>query len=319
MMNIKKLVVVFILSLFLCSGCSQETEEQIIAEGSIQSIIQNHGKEDENTISQIPDYDGEPYVVLNQNEPLFTQKEKQNVKPFETYEKLDVLKRCGQAYANICREIMPKEEREAIGQVKPSGWHTAKYNELVEGNYLYNRCHLIGYQLAGENANEKNLITGTRYLNVMGMLPFENEVDDYVEETGNHVLYRVTPVFENDNLVASGVMMEAWSVEDQGKGVCFNVYCYNVQPGVEIDYETGESREAENADEIIAEMMNHDKSENEHYKEYKYVLNTNTKKYHVPECSSVSDIKKEHRKYSNENKKALKRAGYEPCKRCIVK
>lgn len=198
--------------------------------------------ENENTVvslEEIPDYSGEPYIVLNNNNPDFSESDLTET-PFEIYSELDGLGRCGAAYANICEEIMPTEERESIGQVKPSGWHTVKYDN-VDGKYLYNRCHLIGYQLAGENANEKNLITGTRYMNVEGMLPFENMVADYVKETRNHVLYRVTPVFEDGNLVASGVQMEAMSVEDQGEGILFHVYVYNVQPGITIDYATGES------------------------------------------------------------------------------
>ena len=192
-------------------------------------------------MDDIPDYSGQPYVVLEDNWPDFDAGEL-TLEAFETYSELDALGRCGPAYANICLEIMPTEPRGDIGQVKPSGWQTAKY-DCVDGKYLYNRCHLIGYQLAWENANRKNLITGTRYMNVEGMLPFENMVDDYVENTGNHVLYRVTPVFEGANLVASGVQLEAFSVEDEGEGVCFNVYVYNVQPGVGIDYATGESWE----------------------------------------------------------------------------
>lgn len=186
-------------------------------------------------------YNGEPYVELNDNVPNFTTREKNNTKAFENYHRLDALGRCGTAQANICKELMPTEKRGAIGMVKPSGWNTVKY-DVVDGKYLYNRCHLIGFQLAGENANKKNLITGTRYLNVDGMLPFEDEVADYVKDTDHHVLYRVTPVFKGDNLVAEGVEMEAYSVEDKGKGICFHVFVYNVQPGVTIDYATGESR-----------------------------------------------------------------------------
>ena len=189
----------------------------------------------------IPEYSGNPYVELNGNLPYFTDEELSTT-AFELYSELDSLGRCGAAYANVCKEIMPTEERGSIGMVKPTGWHTVKY-DCITDRYLYNRCHLIGYQLAGENANEKNLITGTRYLNVDGMLPFENEVADYVNDTDNHVLYRVTPVFSGDNLVASGVIIEAKSVEDNGAGVQFNVYCYNVQPGISIDYTTGESWE----------------------------------------------------------------------------
>ena len=192
------------------------------------------------TLADIPEYSGEPYVVLNDNWPDFDV-EDLTTEPFEIYSELDSLGRCGVAYAHVCLEIMPTEERGNIGQVKPSGWQTVKY-DFVDGKYLYNRCHLIGYQLAGENAHERNLITGTRYMNVAGMLPFENMVDSYVEETGNHVLYRVTPIFEGNNLVASGVQMEGFSVEDEGEGICFNVFVYNVQPGVVIDYATGNSR-----------------------------------------------------------------------------
>lgn len=193
-------------------------------------------------ISDIPEYSGLPYVEINSNVPYFTDDEKVNIEVFEEYSNLDFLGRCGLAYANICPEIMPTEERGEIGMIKPSGWHTVKYNDLIDGNYLYNRCHLIAFCLAGENANEKNLITGTRYLNIEGMLPFETQVASYVERTGNHVLYRVTPSYEGNNLVADGVRIEAWSIEDNGKGICFNVYCYNVQPGIEIDYKTGDSR-----------------------------------------------------------------------------
>lgn len=189
---------------------------------------------------EIPEYEETPYVEINGNQPYFTESE-YVLESFEIYSELDELGRCGTAYANVCREIMPTEERGAIGSVKPTGWHTVKYPGIISDNYLYNRCHLIAFSLAGENANEKNLITGTRYLNVEGMLPFEMEVLDYVEETDNHVLYRVTPVFEGDNMVADGVVMEAYSVEDSGEGVSFCVYVYNVQPGIEIDYATGES------------------------------------------------------------------------------
>ena len=190
----------------------------------------------------IPEYEGEPFVLINQNIPFF-EKDDYTTESFENYSELDELGRCGAAYANISKELMPTEERGQIGDVRPSGWHTVKYPDLIEDRYLYNRCHLIGYQLSGENANEKNLITGTRYMNVEGMLPFENKVADYVRRSDNHVLYRVTPVFAGNNLVATGVLMEAYSVEDRGEGVCFCVFVHNVQPGIEIDYRTGESKE----------------------------------------------------------------------------
>lgn len=191
------------------------------------------------SLDAIPAYDGKAYVAVNNNEPFFTDSD-MTTTAFENYSDLDSLGRCGVAYANICKEIMPTEKRGKIGMIKPSGWHTVKY-DVIKDRYLYNRCHLIGYQLAGENANPKNLITGTRYLNVEGMLPFENLVADYVNNTGNHVLYRVTPMFSGDNLVANGVLIEAKSVEDNGGGILFNVYCYNVQPGVGINYENGDS------------------------------------------------------------------------------
>ena len=191
------------------------------------------------SIQNVPAFSGEPYVIINDNEPGF-QKEDMTTDSYEFYSDLDSLGRCGYVMACIGWDIMPTEERGNIGQVKPSGWQTVKY-DFVDGKYLYNRCHLIGYQLTGENANKQNLITGTRYLNVEGMLPFENMVADYIKETGNHVLYRVTPVYDGNNLVARGVQMEAFSVEDSGAGICFHVYIYNNQPGVVIDYATGES------------------------------------------------------------------------------
>ena len=190
-------------------------------------------------LSSIPAFSGAAYIAINDNIPGFSLADITTAS-FETYSSLDSLGRCGVAYSNIGTDLMPTEERGAIGQVKPSGWHTVKY-DCVNGKYLYNRCHLIGYQLTAENANTKNLITGTRYLNMEGMLPFENMVADYIKETGNHVLYRVTPIFEGENLVASGVQMEAMSVEDNGDGILFNVYCYNAQPGVGIDYSSGDS------------------------------------------------------------------------------
>ena len=201
------------------------------------------------TMDSLAEYAGEPYVILYGNQPAFTEEERTCTQTYEAYSEMDLLGRCGVAKACVGLDLMPTEARGSIGMVKPSGWHTVRYDDLVDGNYLYNRCHLIGYQLSGENANEMNLITGTRYLNVQGMLPFENQVADYVRETGNHVLYRVTPDFRNVELVARGVQIEAWSVEDHGEGVCFHVYCYNVQPGVEIRYLDGESHRAE---ELVA-------------------------------------------------------------------
>ena len=218
----------------------KEPEESSVPSNEAEPVI---------TMDTLPAYAGEPYVILHGNEPSFTEEERTSPKAYEVYEPLDLIGRCSVTEACIGPELMPTEERGAIGMVKPSGWHTVRYDDLIDGNYLYNRCHLIGYQLTGENANESNLITGTRYMNVEGMLPFENLVADYVQETGNHVLYRVTPDFRGVELVARGVQMEAWSVEDNGEGIRFHVYCYNVQPGVEIRYLDGESwRIGENAE-----------------------------------------------------------------------
>lgn len=273
-------------------------------------------------LSQIPNYTGSPYAVLNDNEPEFD--DDFTTEAFEDYSELDDLGRCGAAYANICQELMPTEKRGDIGMVKPSGWHTVKYPDIIKDRYLYNRCHLIGYQLAGENANVKNLITGTRYLNVEGMLPFENDVADYVKETGNHVLYRVTPVFDGDNLVASGVQMEAESVEDDGAGVKFNVYCYNVQPGIGIDYETGDSwidkmpaiKEESETDTAAISDSGTETTDGMQAELAEYIINTNTRKFHKPECNSVAKMKANNKKEFTGSREELIAEGYEPCGNC---
>lgn len=259
-------------------------------------------------LSDIPAYSGAPYVVLDGNIPEFPDSDRTTVS-FETYSELDPLGRCGGAYANIGVDLMPTEERGSIGQVKPSGWHLAKY-DIVDGMYLYNRCHLIGYQLTGENSNEKNLITGTRYLNVEGMLPFENMVADYIQETGNHVLYRVTPIFQGDNLIADGVRMEAESVEDGGEGICFHVYCYNVQPGIRIDYATGDSR----LDETFPTQT--DVSDPSAGGATVYILNTNTHKFHEPSCSGAADISEKNRRSFTGTREEVMAMGYSPCGLC---
>ena len=202
------------------------------------TLLRSSVKENETTVPSGTQTD-EAYIKVNGNVPRFSEEEKKNAAAFDSYSDLDALGRCGVAFACVGKETMPTEERGPIGSIKPSGWHSVKY-DFVDGKYLYNRCHLIGYQLTAENANEKNLITGTRYLNTKGMLPFENMVADYVKETGNHVMYRVTPIFVGDELLARGVHIEAESVEDGGDGIMFNVFCYNVQPGVVLDYATGE-------------------------------------------------------------------------------
>lgn len=254
-------------------------------------------------------YDGKPYVVINDNDPDFTDAD-MTTTSFESYGELDGLGRCTTAFANIGKDLMPAEKRGSIGEVKPTGWQTAKYDN-VDGKYLYNRCHLIGYQLTGENANAKNLITGTRYLNVDGMLPFENMVADYIKETGNHVLYRVTPVFSGDNLVASGVHMEAESVEDNGDGILFNVYCFNAQPGIAIDYATGDSHQD---DSIVADASKSTTAADANVQTY--ILNTNTKKFHKESCNSAKSMDASNKKIYTGSRQELIDMGYEACGVC---
>jgi len=262
------------------------------------------------SLSQVPKYNGEASVEVNGNKPYFTAKEKKNTKSFESYHKLDKLGRCGVAYANVCKDTMPTEERGAIGSVKPTGWHTVKYNGIVDGNYLYNRCHLIAYCLTAENANKKNLITGTRYLNIEGMLPYETKVANYVDRTGNHVLYRVTPVFKGDNLLASGVLMEGYSVEDKGKGIKFCVYAYNVQPDIKIDYKTGDSKL------ISDKSKNTVNNSSDQETKQTYIVNLNTKKFHKPNCRSVSSMSERNKKTYKGKRSSLINNGYSPCKIC---
>ena len=253
------------------------------------------------------------YTVLNNNIPEFSENEITTT-AFEEYSELDDLGRCGVAFACIGEEIMPTEERGAIGQIKPSGWQMAKY-DIVDGKYLYNRCHLIGYQLSGENANEKNLITGTRYMNVDGMLPFENKVADYIKETKNHVMYRVTPIFEGNNLLAKGVQMEAFSVEDNGEGVSFNVFVNNIQPGIEINYLDGTSKLKSNNSSEKTTKKEEEKPENEN-SDTIYILNTNTMKFHNEGCSSAKDIKPKNKESFNGTRTWLIDNGYSPCGIC---
>ena len=259
------------------------------------------------SLEEVPAYSGSPYVELDGNQPGFSLEER-TTDSFETYSTLDALGRCGPAYACIGQDLMPTEDRESISSVHPTGWVQAEY-DFVDGGSLYNRCHLIGFQLTGENANEENLITGTRYMNVEGMLPFENMVADYIKETGNHVLYRAAPIFEGENLVASGVVMEALSVEDEGEGVCFHVYVYNVQPGVEIDYATGESWETGDSASSALESQAEEQ-------ETDYVLNTSSKKFHLPDCPSVDSMSGKNRQEYHGTREELIAQGYEPCGSC---
>ena len=258
------------------------------------------------SLDDIPTYSGDAYIAVNDNQPFFTQDEL-TTDAFETYSELDSLGRCGTAYANICRELMPTEPRGDISSVKPTGWQSVKY-DFVDGKSLYNRCHLIGFQLAGENANPKNLITGTRYLNIEGMLPFENLVADYVKETDQHVLYRVTPVFQGQDLVARGVLMEGLSVEDNGEGVTFCVYAYNVQPGVDIDYATGDNHASDS--QSAGDASQADSAQGT------YVLNISSKKFHLPSCGGISDIKSSNRQDYTGPRQTLIDQGYQPCGRC---
>ena len=258
------------------------------------------------SLDDIPTYSGDAYIAVNDNQPFFTQDEL-TTEAFETYSELDSLGRCGTAYANICRELMPTEPRGDISSVKPTGWQSVKY-DFVDGKSLYNRCHLIGFQLAGENANPKNLITGTRYLNIEGMLPFENLVADYVKETDQHVLYRVTPVFQGQDLVARGVLMEGLSVEDNGEGVTFCVYAYNVQPGVDIDYATGDNHASDS--QSAGDASQADSAQGT------YVLNISSKKFHLPSCGGISDIKSSNRQDYTGPRQTLIDQGYQPCGRC---
>lgn len=284
------------------------------------------------SLRKIPAYSGTPYTEVNGNQPYFTEEEL-TTQSFETYSELDSLGRCGVAYANVGQDLMPTEPRGEIGAVKPTGWHLVKYDN-VDGKYLYNRCHLIAYMLAAENANPQNLITGTRYLNVQGMLPFETKVCDYVKNTGNHVLYRVTPIFDGDNLLADGVLMEAYSVEDAGEGISFCVFAYNVQPGIGIDYATGDnwaegsgtyqSTVASVAEETpvpqpetdTAVQITPESSVSQESRETTYVLNTNTKKFHYPTCSSVDDMKEKNKQIYTGSRDEVINMGYVPCKRC---
>lgn len=309
---------------------------QVQSDDSKQKVVHT-GTASAFNAADVPAYSGEPYTAVNNNEPYFTS-DNLTTEAFENYSELDALGRCGVAYANVCLETMPTEKRGSISEVKPTGWHSVKYDN-VDGKSLYNRCHLIGYQLTAENANQQNLITGTRYLNVDGMLPFENMVADYVKETDNHVLYRVTPIFTGDNLVADGVLMEGYSVEDEGDGICFCVYAYNVQPGITIDYATGDSwlssekgnSDSSSGDNSAVSQSAADKSgtqqaavQTESVKETsapvstgtEYILNTNTKKFHYPSCSSVKQMKASNKKEYTGSRDDLIAQGYDPCKKC---
>lgn len=298
------------MSLSTLTGCTETTGDNNTQSSSIESTLPSTWKESF-SLADVPEYTGDAYIAVHDNMPYFTQ-EDVTTQSFEDYTPLDQLGRCVEAYANVGQDLMPTEKRGNISSVKPSGWQAAKY-DFVDGKYLYNRCHLIGYQLTAENANKENLITGTRYLNIEGMLPFENMIADYVKETGNHVLYRVTPIFDGNNLVANGVLMEGYSVEDEGEGVCFCVYAYNVQPGVSIDYATGNNQEAKNA----TTQKENTKTENTtQAEETTYILNTDSQKFHKPDCSGAQKISANNRKEFTGQRQELIDMGYTPCGTC---
>lgn len=294
--------------LLLLSGCKitaikpSEGESEITQqalwqpeESSEKSLVDSAA-----VLREVPEYSGKAFTEINGNKPFFTTADI-TAEAFEHYSSYDIIGRCGTAFACVGKELMPDEERGAIGMIKPSGWHLVKY-DFIDGKYLYNRCHLLGYQLTGENANELNLITGTRYMNINGMLPFENKTADYIKRTDNHVLYRVTPVFEGTNLLASGVLMEGYSVEDIGEGLCFNVFCYNVQPGVFIDYSDGFSSLAE--------------GENAGGEKLTYLINTESMKFHYPDCEYAKMMSESKRKEYKGTRKELIEKGYSACGVC---
>jgi len=366
MKKIQPLIILFLLFLF-CASCRAEepessfaerqfseylpeaTEEALAAETTTSSVTSDTTTEtasettaetettailseslpavpDLNPLKSIPPYQDMIFCEINHNIPYFTEQDL-TASSFEFYSPLDELGRCGVCFACIGADLMPTEPRGSIGMVKPSGWKLTRYDGIVEGNYLFNRCHLIGYQLTGQNANINNLITGTRYFNTKGMQPFENQIAEYIRRTGYHVLYRVTPVFSGDNLLADGVLMEAWSVEDNGRGICFNVFCYNVQPGIIIDYTSSESRIEDQAapsetgvtftqppatvpDELQSQPDS--SSVSEAY----YILNTNTNRFHRADCDSVRDIKEKNKSDYCGRREELIACGFVPCQRC---
>ena len=298
------------------------------------------------SLSDIEKYRGIPFVLLNDNMPSFSVKDLVTA-PYVKLSKLDRLGRTGAGMACLGKETLPSEARGQIGDIRPSGWHTVRYDDLIEDRFLYNRCHVLAYQLTGDNATPENLFTGTRYLNIDTMLFFENKVADYLaEQETNHVIYRVTPVYDGNNLVASGVQMEAFSVEDNGKGVCFNAFVYNVQPGVLINYADGDSQRDAGydpgsvvsaaaaysrqagpeiltlesytgpEDSTLTRSIPEDISETAAENTVNYILNKNTKKFHYPSCSSVSDMKEKNKEYFSGTREEAISRGYKPCKRC---
>ena len=293
-----RILILLLAGALLCSGCAGTagTQDAELSHSESRSVSGTPAEENPSAL-----WDGQPYTAVNGNVPGFSEKDL-TAASFESYSELDSLGRCGTAFACLGQDLMPRGERGDISGIHPTGWHSVQY-DFIDGKNLYNRCHLIGWQLSGEDANRKNLITGTRYMNVEGMLPFENMVADYIKETGCHVLYRVTPVFQGSNLVADGVLMEAMSVEDQGESISFCVFVPNVQPGVAIDYSDGSSRPADSQSS----------PENE---EAIYIVNTNTRRFHLPSCSSVREMKESNRENFTGSREELIEEGYIPCGKC---
>ena len=322
-MKIKRLSLLALLlaAMLLLAGCNIPLPEDTTAPVTTEPVTTApQGPSSAATLDDIPEFSGYPYVILNNNAPDFTAAEiEAAASSYEYFSALDTLGRCGVVHASVGQDIMPTEERGSIGMVKPSGWQTAKY-DIVNGKYLYNRCHLIGFQLTGENANNCNLITGTRYLNIDGMLPFENMIADYVKDTGNHVLYRVTPVYSGNELVARGVVMEAYSIEDEGDGVCFHVFAYNVQPGIVINYADGTSYLSSEppitAAPTTTAAPTAPVTPTDPEEEAKdYVVNNNTDKFHLPTCQYANSMKPENREEVHAKRSELLES-FDPCGSC---
>ncbi len=341
-----------LIALFVVSGLWVGVESTVPV-GDADTVYAAESRDKSIRLSDIPDYDGKASVEINENNPFFSKSEMTD-SSYLKFKPLDSSGRCGAAEACLGNDTLATKERGEIGEIKPSGWQTVKYDG-IDGNYLYNRCHLLGYALSGENANEKNLITGTRYLNTDGMQPFEEKTLEYIEQTGNHVMYRVTPVYEGDELVARGVLMEAKSVEDDGKGICFCAFCYNVQPGITIDYSTGESKKEEATEKQVEEKKTETVDSKDQEKKVveseaakqdtqvvqessakdaetqavsesqpvvpqsaaqQYILNTNTKKFHIPGCGSVAKMKEKNKQVFYGTREEAIAAGYDPCGNC---
>ena len=320
----KKLNILFpvLLLLAVLLGCP-ETAEAGIEEAIPRSSI---------TFEELPEYIGEDFAILHDNIPEFTLWQLKT-EAFVSFSPLDALGRTGPGFACLGKETLPQESRGSIGSIQPSGWQTVRYDDLIADKYLYNRCHVIAFALCGDNATPENLFTGTRYLNITLMTQLENSISQYIQGTGNHVLYRVTPIYQGQNLVASGVQMEGYSIEDHGQTICFNVFVYNIQPGVLIDYKTGESRRdpeyvvptpspaeshapAEEETETLLFSTEDVEAEAPARTSITYVLNTNTMRFHFPYCSSVNSMSERNRQDFTGTREEALALGYQSCRLC---